>query len=252
MPNRRHDSWGQESEHYRGEAEGEDLLAMELAELARDLQDQSPQDLLGAIVRAAVQLIPGVEDGSISILLGRKTVTSQVPTSDLPSRVDAIQMEENEGPCLSAAFNHRTVRIPDMQNEQRWPRFSRRAAAETGVRGMLAFQLFVEDENLGALNLYAKEPHVFDDDSEHIGLLVAAHAAVAFAESRRTVQLNEAIMTRDVIGQAKGILMERHKITSQQAFLLLTTASNRTNTRLTEIAEQLVTSGEMRINPSRG
>src|SRR5690625_7741852 len=97
---------------------------------------------------------------------------------------------------------------------------------------MLAFQLFVEDENLGALNLYAKEPHVFDDDSEHIGLLVAAHAAVAFAESRRTVQLNEAIMTRDVIGQAKGILMERHKITSQQAFLLLTTASNRTNTRL--------------------
>src|SRR5690625_3571522 len=101
MTTRRHDSRGQESQHYRGEVEGEDLLAMELAELARDLQDQSPQDLLGAIVRAAVQLIPGVEDGSISILLGRKTVTSQVPTSDLPSRVDAIQMEENEGPCLS-------------------------------------------------------------------------------------------------------------------------------------------------------
>src|SRR5699024_7108666 len=93
---------------------------------------------------------------------------------------------------------------------------------------------------------------VFDDDSEHIGLLVAAHAAVAFAESRRTVQLNEAIMTRDGIGQAKGILMERHKITSQQASRLLTTASNRTNTRLTEDAERLVTSGAMRINPSRG
>src|SRR5690625_7405872 len=112
---------------------------MELAELARDLQDQSLQDLLGAIVRAAVQLIPGVEDGSISILLGRETVTSQVPTSDLPSRGDAIQMEENEGPCLAAAFNHRTVRIPDRKNEQRWPRFSRRAAAGTGGRGTLAY-----------------------------------------------------------------------------------------------------------------
>src|SRR5699024_11417926 len=92
-------------------------------------------------------------------------------------------MAGNECPCLSAAFNLRTVRIPDMQNEQRWPRFSRRAAAETGVRGMLAFQLFVEDENLGALNLYAKEPHVFDDDSERIGLLVAA-------QDRKSTRLN--------------------------------------------------------------
>src|SRR5690625_7391163 len=102
-------------------------------------------------------------------------------------------MEENEGPCLSAAFIHRTVRIPDMQNEQRWPRFSRRAAAETGVGGMLDFQLFVEDENLRALYLYAKEPHVFDDDSEHIGVLVVAHAAVAFPERRRTDQVHEAL-----------------------------------------------------------
>ena len=79
-----------------------------------------------------------------------------------------------------------------------------------------------------------------------MGLLVAAHAAVAFAGARRDTQLHEAIASRDVISQAKGILMERHKITSQQAFILLAEGSSRTNTKLYELAEHLVSSGELR------
>ncbi|APX34582.1 histidine kinase [Brachybacterium sp. P6-10-X1] len=227
-------------------------MAIALADLARELQQQDPEDTLEAMVRSAVEMIPGVEEGSISIVLGRKTVTAQVPTSELPSRVDAIQTEEGEGPCLSAVYEHTTVRIPDLETEQRWPAFVRRAMAETDVRGMLAFQLFVEDENLGALNLFSRRPHVFDDESEHVGLLVAAHAAVAFADSRRNAQLEEAIASRDAIGQAKGILMERYKITPQQAFFLLTEASNRTNTQLAKVADHLVTSGELRTGPNRG
>src|SRR5699024_11869343 len=133
---------------------GEEVVAVEMAERVCGPPVQAPEGAAGARARGTVQLEPGGGEGSNRQLVGPKTGTFQGTTSDLPSRVDAIQMEENEGPCLSAAFNHRTVRIPDMQNEQRWPRFSRRAAAETGVRGMLAFQLFVEDENLGALNLY--------------------------------------------------------------------------------------------------
>lgn len=82
------------------------------------------------------------------------------------------------------------------------------------------------------------------DESEHVGLLVASHAAVAFAESRRAVQLREALANRDTIGQAKGILMERYKITGQQAFLLLSRASSNTNTKLHAVAENLVSSGE--------
>lgn len=244
-------SRGRRSAHNEGRAAGDDELAIELADLAHDLQQRAPDEVLGAMVRAAVEMIPGVEDGSISVVVGRTTVTSQAPTSDLPSKVDAIQMEEREGPCLSAAYEQKTVRIPDMDTEPRWPAFSRRAAAETGVRAMLAFQLFVQDENLGALNLYARRPHVFDDESEHVGLLVAAHAAVAFADTRETNQLNEAIETRDLIGQAKGILMERHRVTGQQAFFLLSEASSRTNTRLVDVADHLVASGELRAGPDR-
>lgn len=238
---------GRPSAHNEGQANGEDDLAVELAGLAQELHERAPDDMLAGMVQAAVEMIPGVEDASISIVVDRETVTSQAPTSDLPSKVDAIQMAEREGPCLSAMYEETTVRIPNMETEQRWPTFARRAAAETGVGSMLAFQLFVEDANLGALNLFSSRTDVFTDESEHVGLLVAAHAAVAFAESRTTRQLHEAVVSRDLIGQAKGILIERYKITANQAFLMLTAASNRTNTKLIDVADHLVTSGELRM-----
>lgn len=87
----------------------------ELGRMARDLQQRTPEDMLEAMVRAAVNLIPGVEDGAISIVLGRKTVMAQAATSDLPSRADAIQMEEREGPSLDAVYEETTVRVPDMR-----------------------------------------------------------------------------------------------------------------------------------------
>jgi AmiR/NasT family two-component response regulator len=110
---------------------------------------------------------------------------------------------------------------------------------------MLSFQLFVEGDNLGALNVYGDDVNAFNEESEQIGLLVAAHAAVAFADAQEIQQLNNALTARDLIGQAKGILMERHKISAQQAFTLLTTVSANTNTKLTLVAEHLATSGEL-------
>lgn len=235
----------QSSEYYDAKPAERDDLAVELAHVARELQHHPPEDLLEAIVQTAVDMIPGVEDGSISLVLGRKSLDSEGATSDLPSQLDAIQMQENEGPCLDAVYEQTTVRVPDIENDSRWPAFGRRVIAETEARGMLAFQLFVEEENLGALNLFSRRPNAFTDDSEFVGSLVAAHAAVAFAETRQTVQLDEAIINRDVIGQAKGILMERYKITGQHAFYLLSQVSSRTNTKLYKVAEQLVTSGEL-------
>lgn len=237
---------GETSAHDQGHAEGEDHLAVELGRLARELEHQPHESMLEAIVRSAVELIPGVEGGSISVVTGRKNVTSEAPTSDVPRQLDQIQMQEREGPCLDAAYEQKTVRVPNFETEERWPAFARRAAAETEARSMLSFQLFVESDNLGALNLYSSSTDAFTDESEHVGLLVAAHAAVAFAGARRDTQLHEAIASRDVISQAKGILMERHKITSQQAFILLAEGSSRTNTKLYELAEHLVSSGELR------
>jgi GAF domain-containing protein len=122
---------------------------------------------------------------------------------------------------------------------------TQRAHIELGICSMLSLQLYVEGENLGALNRYNGEPDAFDDESEHIGLLFASHAAVAMAGSQRQQQLTLAMVTRDLIGQAMGILMERYKLTGDQAFALLVRASQTSNTKLRDVAEHLATGGEL-------
>jgi transcriptional regulator with GAF, ATPase, and Fis domain len=236
---------GQPSEQDTGSTVGRDELATQLSELARLLQhEENSQATLERLVLAAVTLIPGAEEGSISVVTGRSHVESQAPSSDLPRRVDALQVETGQGPCLDAAFEQHTVRVSDMSTEQRWPAFAARAS-DAGVGSMLAFQLYVEGDNLGALNLYAKQTDAFDDESEHVGLLFAAHAAVAYAAVHHQDNLRNAMETRDLIGQAKGILMERYKLTGEQAFELLVQASQATHSKLRDVADELVHSGSL-------
>ena len=234
-----HAEHGEPSAEDQGSAAGEDELAHELSELARHLQAEDDVDaILDEVVRAAVQLVPGTDEGSISVVIGRRKVTSQSPSSDLPARVDALQGEVGEGPCLSAVYEQQTVRVPDLAHEQRWPDFARRAF-ELGAGSMLSFQLYVEGDNLGALNLYARQPNGFDDESENVGLMFASHAAVAFADTRKLEQLRTGIDTPDLIGQAKGILMERYAIDAGQAFTLLTRISKRRQRKIRDLAQEL-------------
>ena len=178
------------------------------------------------------------------MVLGRKRVTSRAPSGELARAVDALQDELGQGPCLDAAYEHETVRVTDMAVEERWPRFAERAAA-LGATGMLSFQLYVEGDDLGALNLYGRTAGAFDDESEHIGLLFAAHAAVAYAAVRQQAGMVRNVATRQLIGQAQGILMERHRITADQAFALLVRASQQRNTKLRDVADALVDSGAL-------
>lgn len=218
---------------------GHGALAEQLAEMARSLQaEDDTEKMLDQMVTAAVALIPGVDEASISVVIGRRDMTSQSPTGEMPRQVDAVQAEVGEGPCLDAVFEHQTVRVPDMANEPRWPRFARRAV-EAGALSMLAFQLYVERDNLGALNLYSRRPHAFDEESERVGLLFASHAAVAFAEARQQDQMNAGFDTRDLIGQAKGILMERYKISAVSAFAVLVRVSQNSNRKLRDVADEL-------------
>lgn len=220
-------------------------LAAQLGDLARELQHEDDlETILSGIVQAAVELIPGAADASISLVTGRRKIDSQVASGELPRRVDALQSSSGQGPCLDAAYDDRIVRVPDLSTETRWPDFSR-GAVELGARSMLSIQLFVEGDRLGALNLYGAGPGAFDLESEQIGLLVAAHAAVAFADSQKISQLNEALISRQLIGQAEGILMERYKISAQKAFMVLTRASSSSNIRLRDVAEDLARSGEL-------
>jgi GAF domain-containing protein len=216
---------GRPSAEDHGTAQGQDELAQQLSQFARSLEaEDDPDRMLEEVVAAAVALIPGVEEGSISVVIGRTNVTSQHPSGDLPRQVDAVQTEVGEGPCLDAAFEQQTVRVSDLAHEERWPNFAKRAS-EIGAASMLSFQLYVEGDNLGALNLYSRRPNAFDDESEHVGLLFASHAAIAFSDARKVEQLQHGLSTRGLIGQAEGILMERFKITSAQAFTMLVRVS---------------------------
>jgi len=223
------------------------VLAAQLGELARSLEAEDDTGaMLDEVVAAAVAIIPGVEAASISLVVAHRQITSQHRTGDLPERVDAIQTATGQGPCLDAAYEHEIVRVPDVAHERRWPEFAQRAY-EAGAGSMLSFQLYVEGDTLGALNLYNTRPGGFDDESEQVGLLFAGHAAIAFADARKVEHLDRAVSSRDLIGQAKGMLMERYRIDADGAFRVLARVSQSTNRPLRDVADELVTTGRLAL-----
>jgi GAF domain-containing protein len=216
----------------------EELVRL-LGRLAFDMQGlPDAESTLTLIVEGAVRLVPGARWAGISEITG-KAVQARVPSDPIVATLDALQSELDEGPCVSALREHHTVLIDDMTAESRFPRFAA-AALELGVRSMLSFQLFVRRENLGALNLYASEASVFDDESEVIGSVLAQHASVAMAASATDAQWRQAIDTRDVIGQAKGLLMQRNGVSGMHAFNMLVKVSQDGNMKLADIARWLV------------
>lgn len=234
---------GEPSASYTGRGPGWNQLAEKLSDLSRDLQYHRNTDgTLEAIVLAAVDTVPGVEFASISAVVRRREVHTRAATGELPRAVDQAQYATGQGPYLSSRYEQRTVRSTDLATEARWPQFVVRAR-KVGLRSMLAIQLYVTGEDLGALNLQSTRPDAFTDESEQVGLLFAAHAAVAMAGAQAEEHLRSAITSRDLIGQAKGILMERFKISEQEAFRLLVVASQTTNIKLSEVATYLTRTG---------
>jgi len=219
---------------------GADRLAHELSELARELHHANdPDDVLREAVQAAVDLVPGTQAGSVTALVGGKRVVHKAESGLLPARVDAVMSAVDEGPCLDALHERRSIRVDDMRLEARWPRFAPRAA-ELGALSMLASPLFINDASLCALNLYAEQVSAFTSESEHIGRLLAAHAAVAYSGAQRTENLLAAIETRDLIGQAVGLLMERYSLTANRSFDTLVRFSRQTNRKLRDVAAELI------------
>ena len=222
-----------------------DDLAHVLAGFARDVQRQPDRAaVLQTVVEAALRTVPGAQEGSVTLVTGRRRVLSQAASSALPEQVDAVQEEVGQGPCLETAFEEHTVFVPDLASDVRWPRFSARAV-RLGVCSMLSFQLYVEADNLGALNLFAREVGAFDERSVVVGELFAAHAAVAYSAAQRESALERALVSRELVGQAQGILMERSRLTADQAFHVLQQASQDRNVKLAEVARRLVETGDL-------
>lgn len=220
-------------------------LAAALGTLAVDMSAESDSErLLETIVGAAITLLPGISWAGISIVRGR-SIVSKAPTDEVARTLAECQAKFGEGPILSALDEQQTIVVAELRDETRWPRFVE-AATGMDVRCVMSFRLFARDEALGVLTLYGPHPDLFNDEVVAIGEVFAQHAAVALAGAAVAEQMQRAIASRDVIGQAKGILMQRDALTGLQAFAVLTKASQDTNTKLVDVARFLV--GEVEGN----
>jgi hypothetical protein len=229
---------------------GEDWPA-EFESLTRTLLgDSTVADALRHIVDAAERVVDGADLVSITLLAPDGEFSTPVGTSPVGGVLDHVQYRSGEGPCVSAALPEGPgyVFSDDLRTEARWPSFSA-AAASHGFRAIIATALHVGDGPAavsGALNLYSRRPHGLNEADRTSALLLATHASLALAHTR-TAELAElerasarrAISSRDVIGQAKGILMNRRGITADEAFDLLRRASQELNVKLVDLARTL-------------
>lgn len=211
-----------------------------MSELAITLQKdyESVEDTLQSITDATLDLVPGVTDVSVSLIIKRRRVQSRAATSDTALEIDRLQDILEEGPCLDAVWTHQTIDVPDLLSESRWPRFAL-AAADLGVRSMLCFQLYTHDDNLGALNLSSTSIDAFDGEARQTGTLVATHAAIALIAAEHEHQMQSALVGRDMIGQAKGIVMERYNVSATQAFEMIRKLSQDWNVTVAELARTI-------------
>ncbi|MBF5081175.1 GAF and ANTAR domain-containing protein [Quadrisphaera sp. INWT6] len=220
-----------------------EAVAFRMAALARDLQQQhGSHAVMDRAVAAAVALVPGAEHGALSVVGARRTLTPAATTGDLAQGMEALQNDVRQGPGLEAAFDHRTCRVDDLSAETtRWPALAA-CAGQVGVASVLCLPLFVSEDRLGVLSLFSTALRAFDEASEHMGLVLAAHVAVAVASAQEVENTARGLEHRDVIGQAKGVLMERHRLSAQEAFDVLARFSQETSRKLHTIAVEVAAS----------
>jgi PAS domain S-box-containing protein len=229
-----------------GDAPGQpstDMLA-ELSELAAMLAGQhSAQEVLDQAVRAARQAVPGAEQASISLVAEDGALQSPSSTGELASHCDAAQCELGEGPSLQALWDGRLQVIEDLSTETRWPAWTAQAQA-LGAGSVLACQLATPRGVLGTLNLYSSRPHAFDSTATALVPVLVAQVGIALARVNNEANLRAAIQSRQLIGQAVGILMERHRLGPAAAFDLLVKASQSSQLKLREIALRVNETGQ--------
>ncbi|UCZ88546.1 MULTISPECIES: GAF and ANTAR domain-containing protein [Gordonia] len=208
-------------------------------EMRRESDDT--EAALRSMTKFAVDAIPGAEYATVT-LVANGTIETPVMVGDLGGQADNLQRDLGEGPCIRAAVSDLTVWIDDMRTETRWPNFAA-AAADLGIRSMACFYLYIDGDDSAALNLHSTEPAAFTAEARQLGELFAAHAATAFGAIQEKQQLRAALGSRDIIGQAKGMIMERYRLDADEAFALLARLSQDTNTKLVEVATQIVKAG---------
>ena len=212
----------------------------------RSIRDM--EETLAQIVTSAVDTVPAIDAASISMTQHGRIETRH-PTTETIRELDEIQSELHEGPCISAVEEPPETGIvvaQDLSAEdaERWPRYARHAV-DAGYCGLMSIHLTTDGGIRGALNLYSRSPHAFGEQSRTMAGLFSVQAALLLYGADHAAHLQRAVDSRDLIGQAKGILMNREGVTAEQAFEMLRQASQHLNMKLRDVAERVTYTGEV-------
>lgn len=199
---------------------------------------------LDEVVAGAVGVIAGCEHAALVVYDRNDQLVAQAVSSDATAPMIALQNEIGQGPCRDTAARNLITRAPDVPTDPRWPAFAPRAA-QLGIGSMLCVPLTVGDHTYGSLSMASGTRGAFTDESEALAAVFAAHAAISMADARQLASLKEAVQTRDLIGQAKGILMERFKMTETVAFAVLVRESQNANVKLRLVCQDLCDTGQL-------
>lgn len=195
------------------------------------------------LCRTAVEIVPGCDHACITMVSAGKPPQLQATTDEIAARVDRLEWEAGEGPCVDAIMSNRFECDPDITANPTWPRLAERVLRETPVRGMVGYRILVGERKLGALNLFADRPGALTSDAADGGAVLAAFASVAIAAATQKAEarsLRDGLASNREIGKAVGLLMATHSIGDDAAFAVLREASTTLNRRLADIAQQIV------------
>jgi len=222
-------------------------LVVALRRAARELTGRGSMSdrgqTLSDIVEAAVETVPEADAGGITVTTHGQVVSRHTTTPTI-TKLAELQAELGEGPCISALHEppeNGIIVAQDLDGAdgRRWPQFAP-LAVEAGYHAMLSVQIaYQPGPTSAALNLYAARAEVFDADARTTAELFAVQAATLLYGCEQAVHLQSAVDSRDVIGQAKGILMERFGVDDEGAFRMLERSSQDTNLKLVKVARWL-------------
>jgi len=229
---------------------GEFDVAQALARAAKSMAVRgNPDDTLDAIVVAARAAVPGFNQVSATVVSADGAITTMASTNSLVRELDALQYQLGEGPCISALHDQELVLAQRLRQEQRWPRYTPRAA-EAGIRSQMAVHLAADDEILGSLNFYSTVRDTIDPEAFHRASLFATHAALALGYARRLEATHASAQTHRLIGQAIGMLVERFEITDERSFYYLVRVASAGGLELRQVAREVVDQGNRRAAQS--
>jgi len=197
------------------------------------------QETLDAIVSAARNTLPGIDHVGLSVGHKDGRIETLAATDEAVLTFDRLQYDVGEGPCVYAMEAETVVRVEHARHEQRWPLFIPKAV-EAGLRSQLGVRLHVDEVEMAALNMYSTSSDTLDPDLEDFAELFASYASLALGKARREDQLKQALVSRRLIGQATGIIMERFGVDDARAFRYITRISNETNVKLRNVAQKIV------------